>query len=86
MKREDVFTLINGERAYQDSKWDTGRPLSDQKTPVAAWLLYIEEHLNQAKAMIYYLREDQSLEQVRKITALGVACMENNNTEARKDN
>jgi len=36
------------------------------------------------KKEICFLKEGAVLEQIRKITALGVACMENNDTKARK--
>lgn len=84
MKREDVYKLIDGERYYQDNKWAEGRPMSDAETPVAAWILYIETHLNLAKREIYFLKEKAALEHIRKLTALGVACMEYNDTPSRK--
>jgi len=43
----------------------------------------MEEHLNRAKKAIYDLDETNALEQIRKATALGVACMEYNETPAR---
>ena len=84
MERESVYKIIDGERDYQDSKWPEPRPLSDDITPVAAWILYMETHLNKAKEFIYFLDEKKALEELRKVTALGVACMENNETPARK--
>lgn len=82
MKREDVFKLIDGERAYQDlDVHQIGH--DDSKCSVADWLIFIEEHLQQAKKEIYMLKVKKALEQVRKITALGVACMEHNKTPAR---
>ena len=85
MKREDVYKLIDGEREYQNTRWEEGRPMIDAETPVAAWILYMETHLNLAKKEIYFLKKDVALEQIRKVTALGVACMENNDTKARKE-
>jgi len=84
MSREEVYKLIDGERDYQDSKWvSKERPYPDAETSVAAWLIYIEFHLALAKSDIYLLAEGKALEQIRKITALGVACMENNETSPR---
>lgn len=83
MKREDVYKLIDGERGYQDSK--PPRPEGDAVTPVSAWLIYIHEHLKRANIAIYTLNKQDALEQVRKIAALAVACMEYNNTKERKE-
>ena len=83
MKRTDVYKLIDGERGYQDTKWAEGRPLSDAETSVAAWIIYMERHIAQARAGVYFLNEKSALEEIRKVTTLGVACMENNETPAR---
>ena len=83
MKREDVYILIDGERQYQDINRSNGIPLSDADTSISSWILYMEEHLNRAKKAIYDLDETNALEQIRKATALGVACMEYNETPAR---
>ena len=82
MKREDVYKLIDGERDYQDAK--PPRPEVDAVTPVSSWLIYIQEHTFRANLAIYNLNEQEALEHIRKITALGVACMEYNDTPARK--
>lgn len=83
MEREDVYKLIDGERDYQDSKWPEPRPMDDNITPVAAWILYMEHHIQQAKFQIYILDESAALEHIRKIAGLGVACMEHNTTKPR---
>lgn len=82
MNRADVFKLIDGERQYQDSLPHHSAE-QDANTPVAAWLVYIETHLAKAKERIYYLDPPKALEEVRKIAALAVACMENNRTNPR---
>ncbi len=82
MKREDVYKLIDGERDYQDSQ--PPRPEGDKITPVANWVLYIRQHLGRAADQIYWLDEEAALQEMRKIAALAVACMEYNDTKARK--
>jgi len=81
MQREKVYQLIDGERDYQDSK--PPRPKTDAETSVAEWLIYIEYHLKGSKNAIYHLNEGLALEGIRKIAALAVACMENNETPPR---
>jgi hypothetical protein len=79
--RTNVYVLIDEERAYQDGK--APRPKSDEETSVAEWLIYMSEQLDRAKHSVYTLDEKSALEYVRKLTALGVACMEYNDTPAR---
>jgi hypothetical protein len=54
MKREEVFELINKERSYQNSMYDSDRPENtlsfDELNHVAQWVLYIEAYLNRAKS------------------------------------
>ena len=82
MKREDVYALIDGERKYQDTD-PHGEGIDDAVQPVDAWVIFIEMQLNEAKNAIYGLDRVKALENIRKITALGVARMENNETPAR---
>ena len=89
MNREQVYKMIDSERDYQDWRWESGKRkdrIMDEKKSVAEWVNYIEFHLNLAKEHLYMLRKDDALEEVRKITGLGVACMENNYTKSRLEN
>lgn len=36
----------------------------------------MERKLNQAKEAIYQLDDDEAIKQIKKVTALGIACME----------
>ena len=82
MNREQLFTLVGGERDYQDNKPEHSRE-QDARMPVAAWILYIHQHLTFADTRIYEMDDAAALAEIRKITALGVACMENNETSSR---
>lgn len=83
MKRSEVYKLIDGEREYQNSK----RPLAGQKDDkdhsVGDWIIFMERLLSEAKNEIYHLDENAALTFVRKATAVGIACMENNDTDPR---
>ena len=81
MKRAKVYKLIDKERDYQNSKWDGDH--SDSSHSIADWILFMEDHLAKAKKHIYMLEPEFALEQIRKVTALGVACMEYNETKPR---
>lgn len=83
--REYIYKSIDRERKYQDSKWSPeGRPNSDENTPISAWLIYMEQMLNRAKDSIYKLDEWGAMGNIRKLTALGVACMEYNEAPSRE--
>lgn len=88
MKRENVYKLIDGERKYQE-KWEIlraekGLPAKDEYATVESWILWMEDYLVRARtAATNDVDKTIALEQIRKVTALGVACMENNETLAR---
>ena len=86
MKREDVYKLIDGERAYQLLRHENKNaefPHRDEDHSVADWIVYMEYHLENAKKWVYHLDMEGALCEIRKATALGVACMEYNETEPR---
>jgi hypothetical protein len=91
MKREEVYKLIDGERDYQESRWDnhaekrSGKPdILDENKSLAEWLIYLEFHLNEAKHAVYALESKKAKEAIRKIAALAVVCMEYNDCPPRK--
>ena len=84
MTREDVYKLIDGERKYQDTDpHNVGH--NDIAQPVAAWIIFIEMQIGEAKNAVYNLDRDTALEHIRKIAGLSVACMEYNETRPRKE-
>ena len=86
MKREDVYKLIDGEREYQLNRseiMNAEKPNRDEDHHVADWIIYMEAHLEDAKKALYSFNTALALSHIRKATALGVACMENNETEER---
>ncbi len=80
MKREEVYKVIDGERNYQDFKWDT----SGRNKPTECYLLYMKSYLDEAIHQISHTAGDKgALDILRKVTALGVACMEDNGAVER---
>lgn len=73
LSREEVYKMIDSEREYQDTHHFEE---TDEKLSVADWIIFMETHLEKAKDSLYRLDEQNALDQVRKITALGVATME----------
>jgi len=83
-----IMELLDGERKYQDTRWDNDpdtKRQKDKEKVVADWLTYMEEHLKRAKLAVYNLNPLDAMGEVRKITALGVAAMENLDTPFRSD-
>lgn len=82
MERKDVYKLIDGEREYQASKGERSIE-SDAEHSVADWVVYLEYQIQQAKRQVYMLDKNAALVHIRKVAALAVACMENNETPPR---
>jgi len=85
MKRKKVYKLIDGERKYQNTVRieNEGDTRNDDEKCVAEFLIYMENKLNEAKEDVYNLDIEGALENIRKVTALGVAAMESHETPAR---
>lgn len=88
MKREDVYKLIDGEREYQDKRWNRETTVSEGEHTPEAWLIYMEDYLNEAKHIISreatQTANPKAMEIIRKVTAMGVAAMEQIDTEPRR--
>ena len=82
-RREKVFNLINEEREYQDNMPQHANKEQQRATSVAAWIIYMQKLLDKAGDKIYDMDERGALEYIRKCAAVGVACMEYNNTPHR---
>ncbi len=77
--RQEIYNRIDGERKYQDEKWGTRRNANgtpDEEKPISEWLNYIEYHLSKAKERVYHLDDEGALNEIRKVTTLGVRAME----------
>jgi len=86
LDRRDVYKRIDGERDYQDLRWNSNLregDVPDEDKPVSEWLNYIEFHLLKAKNANYHLNKDASLAELRKVAALAVRAMEIHGCPAR---
>jgi hypothetical protein len=91
--RADVYKAIDGEREYQQ-KWEDAE--SKGKHETGAFILFMEHYLQEARRLESTLENggngvaekllgrEGSLDFVRKVTALGVACMEQNGAPERE--
>ena len=82
MNRQEVYTIIDEERDYQDTKW--GDPDKRPKQ-VGSWLTLMRYLLTEAEATWSITDGDQTaLDEIRKLAAVSVACMEQHGAVKRK--
>jgi hypothetical protein len=74
LSRDDVFKLITEEREYQNDKWDV---TEQSKYSISEWLTMMRKYLNDAENGVFNDNPACAMEAIRKITALGVASIEN---------
>jgi len=72
MTREQIFTDINDERAYQNTKWGTE---FDKKNTANDWATYIMWYLSKATSE-YPLNQTVFRKNMIKVAALAVAALE----------
>lgn len=73
MDREQVYRAVNQERFFQDLKRGT---ITEHPHEVGGWILIMEQLLADArKAWAAAAGDDAALEEVRKVVAVGVACL-----------
>ena len=84
----EVFEIVNSEVEYAQNLWDKlprdERPLRDAEKPIEFWVMFIHKYTHDAMNLCYSTDKTRALEAIRKIAALCVRCMENNETPPRK--
>lgn len=80
MKREEVYKIIDNERNYQDRKW---KHKKDEDNSLQDWIFYMGKTLSKATSYNNLGKEEQALDEIRQLIALGVACMEENGVPER---
>lgn len=72
MDRKDVYKVIDNEREFQETRWKNRPTL-----PVADELLIMYNYMNKAmKSYVGVAGEKIALDQIRKVVATGVRCLE----------
>lgn len=89
MERKQVYALIDGERDYQDRRWNEGTTSSGGIHSPEEWLIYMQDYLTEAIHFASRANNEEAFPKVmasiRKITAMGVAAMEQIPTPARTE-
>jgi hypothetical protein len=87
MERKQVYKLIDGERKYQDTKWNETTTTSKGIHTIEEWITYMEDYLSEAKHIVSrearQTADPKAMDIIRKVTAMGVAAMEQIDTPAR---
>jgi len=83
MDSKDIYKVLDGERRYQDTK---GELLGWSAThSVGDFIVFMQGYLNDAiKKGSHEAGWQGSLEELRKVVALGVACFEQHGVPERK--
>jgi hypothetical protein len=77
IKREHVYLIIESERKYQDDNWPGTASVGEH-------LVLMQTYLNQAMQKWTHTKGDESaLEEIRKIAALAIRCMEQHGVAVR---
>jgi hypothetical protein len=74
MNRPEIYQAIDEERGHQDRKWGT---IDQRPHEVGAYLTLMRKLLTEAEFAWAGNRGDEgALDELRKVVAVGVACME----------
>ena len=82
--RRDVYKAVDSERTYQEEQW------GDRSHSVTEYILFMEHYLFEArkrastKDLSVPIHHNDVLDFIRKVTALGVVCMEENGAPHRE--
>jgi len=86
--RKEVYAALDGERDYQEEKWNENTTASAGRHSVGEFVVFMDNYLHEAKAQLSRMAEpaatEAALNTIRKITAMGVACMEQNGAPQRE--
>ena len=77
-ERNEAFSALDGEREYQEAKWG-----DNSRATIGEFLLYMQSYLREAEKNLTGGSDQGALEHLRKVTALGVAAMEQHGAPRR---
>jgi hypothetical protein len=87
LSRKEVYELIDGERDYQDSRWNASTTITEGQHTPGEFLVFMQDYLREAFTQISRQGEPKAsqdaLGTIRKLAGLAVACMEQNGAPPR---
>jgi len=81
--RQDAYTVIDGERTYQDTQVDPSKYGLNDSATFAYYLTVLDTYLRKAQDSYTFDGVEQSLHQIRKLAAIAVHCMEDHGAPPR---
>ena len=86
--RQEVYEALDSERAYQKHRWNEHTTTSKGHHSLSEWIAYIDYYLGLAKKELATRARQEAYPDVahiiRKITAMGVASMEEHGAPRRE--
>ena len=87
MTRQEVYKRIDSERDYQSKVWNETTSTSKGEHSIEDFIVYMEDYLCEAKHVLSRTPQPECNKKasaiMRKVTAMGVSCMEQHGTEYR---
>jgi hypothetical protein len=87
LTRKEVYALIDGERDYQDSRWNAATTITEGQHTTGEFLVFMKDYLDEAFKQLSRQGEPKAsqdaLGTIRKVAGLAVACMEQNGAPPR---
>lgn len=88
MTRQDVYAALDSERAYQAERWNENTTTTGGHHSLEEWLLYMRKYMEKAEAVLTekprQVADPEATEILRKVTALGVAALEEHGCNRRE--
>jgi hypothetical protein len=88
LTREAVYALIDGERAYQDRRWNDDTTESGGVHSFEEWFTYIEDYVSEAKHILsrepIQTARPKAAAIMRKVAGMAVCAMEHNGAPPRE--
>lgn len=88
VKTEEVFKTIEGERNYQESRWNPETTTSNGIHSIEEWIMYMEDYLSEAKHILSrnskQTSDAQSLHIIRKVASMAVCTLEQHGAPHRE--
>lgn len=86
--RGEVYAALDSERAYQASRWNESTTTSKGFHSFSEWIAYMDYYLGLAKVQLATRARQEAYPDVahimRKVTAMGVAAMEEHGAPRRE--
>lgn len=86
--RELVYEALDAERDYQEQRWNYSTTSTGGKHSVTEFVLYMDTYIQDIKQDLSKNADPEAsrlaLDKLRKVTAMGIACMEQNGIVKRE--